>query len=166
MSCSDRRYILTALAALPVGLSACGFTPLYSENQPASRLRNHIAIAPLEGRFGFNMRDQLETRLGQATSAEYELRITTELHEEGRAIRSDNTISRINLRGDATFSVTPLNTTTPIFTDRVSSFTAYSTIASPFATQVAAEDASKRLATALADQIALRLAITASDWLP
>lgn len=163
MSWSDRRQFLAALALLP--LAGCGFTPLYSDNQPASRLFGQIKFIAPRNRFEFDLRDRLETRLGDASAPQYRLTFTTSVDSEGGAIRSDSAITRINLQAQATFSVTSPDAATTFFTGSVRTFTAYSTLASPFATQVAAEDAERRLARALADQIVIRLAATSGSWL-
>lgn len=165
MSCCKRRQFLAGLFALPIAASGCGFTPLYSDNQPASRLFGRIEIDPPEGKFGFDLRDRLVTRLGNASAPQYVLKITTEVDSDGRAIRSDSSITRVNLQGEAKFSITPIGANRAVFVENVRTFTAYSTTASPFATQVAAEDAGRRLARALADQIVLRLSATAGEWL-
>lgn len=165
MWCSDRRRLIAALAVLPA-LAACGFTPLYGENGPASRMIGRVAVAPLEGRFGFIMRQRLETRLGPAQAPVAELAVRPVLSSEGRAIRSDNTITRVNVAGRAAFTLTRLDGSGVVLSDEVRSFTAYSTTASPFATEVAGEDAVRRLAIALSDKIVLRLAADAGAWLP
>ncbi|MEO0912182.1 MAG: LPS assembly lipoprotein LptE [Pseudomonadota bacterium] len=163
MSWSDRRTLLSGLAAA-LALQGCGFTPLYGPNSPATRLQNSIAIAPLEGRFGFEMRQQLEARLGPADAPRYLLDITPQLTSVGSAIRSDNTITRVNVTGRAAVVLTDFNGEAPLFTANLRNFTAYSTTASAFATDIARQDAERRLAIALADQIVLRLATTAGDW--
>ncbi len=163
MWCSERRTFLAGLASV-LALQGCGFTPLYGSGSAASQLQNQIAIGPLEGRFGFEMRQQLEARLGAAQNPRYTLMIVPEITSEGRAIRSDNTITRVNVTGRASFQVQDFSDEKPVFTGQVRNFTAYSTTASPFATDTARQDSERRLAIALADQIVLRLATTAGDW--
>lgn len=159
-SCSRR----TALLALASATAACGFTPLYAPGSPAASLRGRIALAPLEDRFGFLMREQLETRLGAAENAEFLLTIATRLSEDEAAIRAESGISRINLSGRSVFTLTPLNAADPVLADEVRAFTAYNTTASPFAADVAKQEAERRVAIALADQIVLRITATAGDW--
>ncbi|MHA3914919.1 LPS assembly lipoprotein LptE [Halovulum sp. GXIMD14793] len=124
-----------------------------------------IAIDNPDSRFDFDMRDRLVTRLGEAHSPEYRLSVNSAINEEGRAVRSDAAITRVNLDGETVFSLYRLNEDKPVFSGRVRAFTAYSTTASAFATQTAAEDAARRLARNLADQIVLRLAASADEWL-
>ena len=56
------------------------------------------------------------------------------------------------------------NTREALLLHTVEAFTAYSAVASPFATRTAEEDARRRLAVALAEQIAQRLALSANGW--
>ncbi|QHQ36611.1 LPS assembly lipoprotein LptE [Algicella marina] len=165
MSWSDRRTLLAGLAAT-LALPGCGFEPLYGKGSAAARLQNSIAVAPLEGRFGFEMRQRLETRLGRAETPRYFLRIEPEISSEGQAIRSDNTITRVSVTGRAAFTLFDYASEVPVFSDSVRNFTAYSTTASAFATDITSQDAERRLAVSLADQIVLRLAASAGEWMP
>lgn len=158
---SSSRVILILLAA---ALSGCGFTPLYSEASVARQIGGTIDIAPLDGPFGFAMRDRIETRLGPAQNARYILTIATRIEEDERAIRADNSITRFTLDAMSTFTVTPVGQDQAVYRDTARAFTAYSAIASAFATRAAEEDARRRLAEALADQIVLKLSATARDW--
>jgi len=156
----SRRRTLAGLLALP----GCSFAPLYAEGSLARGLTGSIAIAPMEGAFGFAMRERLETRLRPVTDLRYVLQIRTSIAVEERAISTDNSITRFTLDAQSAFDITPVGATEPVFADTARAFTAYSAVASPFATRVAEEDARNRLAQSLADQIVLRLATTARDW--
>lgn len=124
-----------------------------------------IAIAPLEGRVGFEIRQALINRLGSARSPEYLLTVVPRISRQGQAIRSDNTTTRVQVAGRARFTLVPFDSSDVVLTDEVRNFTAYSTTASPFATDIASQGADRRLAVALAEQIAQRLAASAEEWL-
>ncbi|MEM8869471.1 MAG: LPS assembly lipoprotein LptE [Pseudomonadota bacterium] len=151
-----------ALATVPV--FGCGFAPLYSEGSAARNLQGQIVVDTLEGRFGFDLRERLVTRLGPPTGAQFQLKIQTSTEEERRAVRADNTVSRFNLSVVARFQVIDRGTSAQVFEDTAQAFTAYSAVASAFATRQAEADAFGRLANTLADQIVLRLATTAEIW--
>ena len=160
------RIIRPGLLVLCLWLAACGFTPLYSESAPARAINGQFIIENEEsGAFGFALNERLRSRLGDTDSGPYLLRIDTQIKVEERAIRADRSVLRFNLDGLAQFAVLDAATGTIRFQDSARSFTAYSAIASPFATRAAEDDARDRLARALADQIVLRLAATAGDWM-
>jgi len=151
---------------LAFALTACGFTPLYSEDSSARAIDGVFVIENSQtGGFGFAMNERLRTRLGDARTGPYRLQIDTRIDQEERAIRADRSVLRFNLDALAQFAVLDAATGAVLFKDNARSFTAYSAIASPFATRSAEEDARNRLAIALADQIVLRLAATAGDWM-
>ncbi len=156
-----RRALLASAAALVTG---CGFRPLYAPGAPADILQGRIALGLPEGRFGFLLRERLETRLGPATAPEFALSVATTLESDDTAIQTDSGISRINLVARARFAVTRLDDPALLIGGQVRSFTAYNTTASPFAADVAAQEAERRVAISLADQIVLRLAASAAGW--
>ena len=162
---SDRRRLLTGALSLSA-LSACGFTPLYGEGTAASRLRGQIDIPQLPTAFGFAVRERLLNRLGAPENARFRLSLELRITEEERAIRADRTITRFNLNGTGKYTLIPLSGGDPVESGAVEAFTAYSAVASPFATRTAEEDARARLATTLADNIVQRRALSADRWLP
>ena len=161
MSLSDRRQFLATLGLIP--LAACGFTPLYSENSPASAMNGRIALDIERSRMGFAMRERLESRLGVAQIPEYRLTIVLSVKSEDTVIQRDNSITRYTLRSFADYTLTQGDKT--VLRDQVQAVTAYNATASPFATDAAERDARQRLAFTLADQIVTRLASSAGDWL-
>ena len=160
---SDRRRFLTGALSLSA-LSACGFTPLYKEGTAASTLRGLIEVPKLPSAFGFAVRERLLARLGAPAAARFRLSLEIRIVKEERAIRADRTITRFNLNGTARYRLLPLAGGDPVDSGSVEAFTAYSAIASPFATRTAEEDAQRRLASTLADQIVQRLALSAETW--
>lgn len=166
MWCSERRRILLLLGgALPL-LAGCGFSPLYGDAHAARGVPGTVQVPTLPGRFGFDMRERLVARLGPAERPLYRLDVTWTVEEEKRAIRADRTITRYNLTATAKYALVPLAGGDPVTDGRAQAFTAYSTVASPFATRAAEQDAHKRLAQELAESIALRLTATADRWAP
>ena len=156
-----RRSILLGLLAVP----ACGFQPVYRESGSAIGVRNRIAIDVVKGRNGFELREQLETRLGRADEdAPFVLTFRLDLTESGLAVTVDEGTTRENLIGIARFTVRRFDNGQILFEDTVRSVTAYSTTSATFPSAQAETDANVRLARALADQIAERIALTAGDW--
>ena len=160
MSSSDRRKFLTLLIAAPLG--ACGFTPVYAPGGAGLALRGRVLVAAPDTRLGFVLVSRLEERLGRPGAADFALDYTLETSETGLAITGANDITRINITGTASFTLTDLTTNEQVITDSVSTFAAYSTTGTSVATASAERDAEDRLMTALADQMVSRL-LTASS---
>ena len=159
----NRRKFL-ALTTTPLVLSACGFTPIYGEGSAAEQMHGRIALGSFEGLTGFQMREQLETRLGVATTATHVLDVALKVDREGVAITPDGSITRYNLSATAIFTVTQLGGSI-VFQDSVTAFTAYNATASAYATRIAEKDAYRRIAVTVADKIVTRLATSAEVWL-
>ncbi len=163
MSLFSRRKFLT-LTAAPLALSACGFTPIYSDGSAAEQMHGRIALGSFDGLAGFQMREQLDSRLGTATAATHRLDVALVVKSDGIAITQDGSITRYNLSGTAEFTITQLGGGV-VFNDTVTAFTAYNATASAYATRIAEQDANRRMAVTLADKIVTRLATSAEDWL-
>ncbi len=163
MSLSSRRTFLT-LAAAPLLLAGCGFTPIYGDGSAANAMFGQVEIGPLDGQTGFDMRERLEMRLGLATAPAFLLAIDLNITRKGLAITPDGSITRYNLKGIANFTVSRTGGT-EVYKDKVEAFTAYNATGSAYATRVAARDAHRRLVVTLADKIVTRMAIAAKDWI-
>ncbi len=163
MSLSNRRKFLTLLAT-PLALSACGFRPIYGEGSAAQAMHGQIALGQFSGLSGFQMREQLETRLGPAENANFQLDVDVTTDRRGLAITPDGAITRYNLHGEASYTVTQLGGGV-VYRDIVTAFTAYNATGSAYATRVAEQDALRRLSVTLADKIVTQMAISAEDWL-
>lgn len=161
MSSSDRRTLLLSLLAL----GACGFRPVYGEGEPAVAMRNRIAIDVVNGRAGFELRERLEDRLGRAgPDAPFVLSFRVETRKSSLAVTEDEGTTRESLMGTAHFTVRRRDTGQVVYRDAVRSFTAFSTTSATYPSAVAETDANVRLARALADRIAERIALTAGSW--
>ena len=101
----SERAFRSGLLALCLGLAACGFTPLYSENSSARAIDGVFVIEDQGGPFAFVMRERLRARLGDSETGPYRLRIDTQIDVEERAIRADRSVLRFNLDGVARFAV-------------------------------------------------------------
>ncbi len=161
MSLYNRRKFLILA---PLALGACGFTPIFGRGTTAESLIGKIALGPVDDRMGFEFHERLENRLGRADAPIYQLDVIISINSRGLAITQDNSITRYNLTAEADFSLTRIADNKLILTDIVRSFTAYSATATAYATHVSERDANRRLAVALADQIATRIASNASSF--
>ena len=159
----DRRN--TLFLALGGCISACGFKPVYKEGSTASNLQGQIEISLIKGRNGFELREELESKLGRTVSlAPYVLTLKLTISEMGLAVTEDEGTTRTSLNGIAAFTLTRRETGKVIFRDSVSNLTAYGTTSATYPSTVARRDANMRLMKALAAQIANRIAITSDGW--
>ena len=146
-------------------ISACGFKPVYKEGSTASNLQGQIEISLIKGRNGFELREELESKLGRTVSvAPYVLALKLTISEMGLAVTEDEGTTRTSLNGIAAFTLTRRGTGKVIFRDSVSNLTAYGTTSATYPSTVARRDANIRLMKALAAQIANRIAITSDGW--
>ncbi len=164
---SDRRRLLAAGFGA-VMLAGCGFTPLYDEGAPATKMAGRVEVSIIEGEPGFAMRERLTERLGPATAAGYRLDIKLRLTRTGVALTQKNVTTRFDVIGTAEYTLVPLAGGTPVASGSVRTITGYSApesaTASAFASRAAERDANRRLAVTLADQILQRLALGADTW--
>lgn len=159
----DRRN--TLFLALGGCISACGFKPVYKEGSTASNLQGQIEISLIKGRNGFELREELESKLGRTVSlAPYVLTLKLTISEMGLAVTENEGTTRTSLNGIAAFTLTRRETGKVIFRDSVSNLTAYGTTSATYPSNVARRDANIRLMKALAAQIANRIAITSDGW--
>ncbi len=137
-----------------MGLSACGFTPIYSGE---SVFRQNTAFVSDDTVAGFRLREQLEERLGRTDTPKYLVSTQISLNQRSAAITSDGDTSRFNVIGTATWTLRDAATNARIETGTVETFTSYSATSSTIATQATQDDAVERLSIILADMIVSRL---------
>jgi LPS-assembly lipoprotein len=167
MWCSKRTAIM---AAALLALAGCGFTPLYGTGTPAAGMNGQVAVDVIDGAAGFVMRERLVTRLGPADAPTHRLAVGAEFETIGVALTTESVTTRFNVIGRAGYALVPLAGGPPVLTGEVRAITGYSSpdlpAANAFATESAERDAFRRLARMLADDIVLRLAVSAADWAP
>jgi LPS-assembly lipoprotein len=150
------------LGAGCLALGACGFTPVYAPGGAGAALRGQVLVDPPSDREGFLLVRELENRLGRPTAPTYRLAIELFVEEEALAITAAGDITRYNLVGTATYTLSPLGDDSTVTTGTVNNFTGYSATGSTVETLAAERDARERLMTILADQITTRLYATAN----
>jgi LPS-assembly lipoprotein len=146
-----------ALFLAPLVLAACGFTPAYAPDSPATGLLGAVWVQDPTSKNAFDLVERLEERLGRPEIIRYDLTYTITTEAVGVGITAESEISRFNLKGVVTYSLTERATGTRIAGGRVQNFTAYSATGSTVAGLAAEEDAARRLMRILADQIVARL---------
>jgi LPS-assembly lipoprotein len=145
---------------LPLVLAACGFTPALAPDGPATGLTGAVWVQDPTDRNGFDLVERLEERLGRPEAVRYDLGYSITTQSIGVGITTENEISRFNLKGSVTYTLTDRATGARVAGGTVQSFTAYSATGSTVAVLAAEEDAATRLMRILADQIVARLMAT------
>jgi LPS-assembly lipoprotein len=146
-----------ALAA--VGLSACGFTPLYGEQTGVSKLAHVDVVAP-EGRTGYLMREHLDDYLTKDRGAAPAYRMTFQLAETRypRGVRVDNVATRYEYVLTADYQLSELPSGALAKAGRVHVEITYDSADQPYAAVTAQQDAADRAADEAARRIQLELA--------
>ena len=154
------------LVGMALALSACGFTPLYggADSQAMSPV-DHMAairISPLPDRAGQQMHNLLRDRLnpvGQPRAPVYALGLRLSESRRKLGIRKDETATRANLNLSVQFTLSSIQTGSPLYRGQVNSASSYNILTSPFATGFSEADARARALRELADGIRTRLGI-------
>lgn len=152
----------TALALLLM-LSGCGLRPLYSgggSGVVAQTLRG-IAVAPIEGKSGWLVRNALTDRLGQTETVQYRLEVELDDRIEGFGVRSDDSITRERRTLRARYRLVDAAKGTVLLDATAGSDIGLDVVSSEYATIAAENSALERLSTILADQIVARVALYA-----
>jgi LPS-assembly lipoprotein len=157
----SRRFLIFA----PLALAACGFTPAYAPGGAATKLLDTVWVQDPTDKNAFDLVERLEERLGRPEASRYDLSYTITTESVGVGITTENEITRFNLKGVVSYTLTERASGAKVASGRVQSFTAYSATGSTVAGLAAEEDAAFRLMRILADQIVARL-IAASASLP
>jgi LPS-assembly lipoprotein len=112
------------------------------------------------------LRERLLERLGalDGTPA-YLLKYTSNIESKNLTISKDNDVTRYTLQGETDFDLVDMASKKVIYTNSISSNTAYSATAGTYPTAVAERDANVRLSRDMADKIVTLLLITAKDWM-
>ena len=152
-----------ALLVPGLGLTACGFRPLYGERAGGSAAAELAAvqIGVIGDRLGQILRNDLIERLsplGEPTSPRYRLRATFSESKAALAIQQDTTITRYDQRVDVSFLLLDLSTGVVIFRGQSRAIGSYDAVRSDFATLTAEQDAARRTVREVAEDVRAQLA--------
>ena len=157
------RLAVIGLAALgAVGLTACGFTPLYSQPGLVDNLAVVDVIAP-QGRAGFLMKESLDDALARNRAAPPRYRMRLQIGEARypRGVRVDNVATRYEYVMTAAYQLTDLSSGAVAKTGSVRVELTYDSADQPYASIIAQQDAEERAA----DEAARRIQLELAAWL-
>lgn len=149
---------LSVLTAAAIGLSACGFTPIYGqtgEGAIGNQLAG-IAISTPDNRLGFRLREQLEDAFGRISGQPSVWLLDTEVEQSRLPLgrRIDDTATRYQLTVAAKWTLTPVAGGEPIRGESTT-ITTYAAADQPYAAITAQQDGEDRAAAELARLIRL-----------
>ena len=159
-----RSFAAGAVAVLAIGLSGCGFQPLYGARSGDNGVSGDIAtirIAPIPDRSGQILRNELIDRLnlsGESADPRYSLEVRLGVSKVDLGIRKDETATRTSMRFRSTFRLRDSASGAIVYSSRAAAVTSYNIVDSEYAT-IASERAARRRGLVLvAERISIRLA--------
>lgn len=160
---------ITGILLLLVGLSACGWRPLYGDRGVTASAESQLALVEIEdipGRIGYDMRQNLRTlfNFGGDAIPSYQLKVKLREVREGLAIEPDASITRFNFHLYGDYELVDSITGRILYQGTRSSVAAYNVVDSQFATLAAQKDAEDRAVRDLSEEIKLSLAIFLSGY--
>jgi LPS-assembly lipoprotein len=159
----SRRVCLLLGAVLLVG-TGCGFQPLYGggeRNATVAEL-NRVEIGQIADRVGQELRNSLIDRMSTdptGAPALYHLAVDINQGQSALAIQADDSITRYNLTMTANFTLSDLATGEAIYQTSIRAVGSYNVVDSDYATLVSQQDAEKRAAREISDQIATLISV-------
>lgn len=160
-----RRAFLAGAAALGLGLSGCGFQPMYgvrTTSEQAEALLGSVAIAPIRNdRTGQLLRNDLIDKISGGQSAQnprYRLDVQLETLELGGLIETDASITRYTVTFKGKLRLVDVASGQIVMNEMARATTAYSVPASEYAAITAQQDAYRRASDQLANEIRARIA--------
>ena len=119
----------------------------YGMGQYDTAQQGVFAVDTDDSVMGFRLSGRMVERLGPAQSPRFVIKATLNVSQRGAAITADGDTSRLNVIGNANWTLTDIATNRQIETGKVSAFTSYSATGSTVATQSAQDDARARLSS-------------------
>ena len=156
---------LGMLLLVAPALASCGFTPLYAERGAASVSADLSALdvrAPdtkLGRELKYNLLDLLSGSCNPPSNPAYVVELAPTVYDEDLAIERDADVTRKNMVMVVPFRLVDTATNKIVMRSTARSRSSYNRVDSEFANIVAAQDAERRIARSIADDIKLQLSI-------
>ena len=138
-------------------ISACGFTPLYNDNN-SSNLIGQISITEPNTQNEFIFYSKLIDRFGDVGD-KYILDYEISTSKEDRALNFDDTVHRIEFFGSVSFKLKDRENDTELLSDREEIYLSYSNSGSTAAVLNAERTTNKQLVVLLANKVADRVSL-------
>lgn len=147
--------------------SSCGFKPLYSRSDNKKEIVGHLVISNIVGKEGFHLREELTRRFGLPKKDPYFLDVTLTTKKTNEIITPNNEITSYKLVMTALYKIRNKHNEVILQTQKSVARTGYSSAKSStgYSTQVAEDDAKKRLAIKIGEKIGTQLSVLSEKWL-
>jgi LPS-assembly lipoprotein len=148
-------------------LGGCGFRPLYGDHGAASgSVANQLAdidvISP-ETEVGralkYNLLDSMGVNGNAPVSPLYRLTLSPSSYTQDVAVQQDATVTRANFVLVVPFALVSTETNKTVFRSTARARSSYNRVESEFANLSASQDAAKRVAETVADDIKLQVSV-------
>jgi len=137
---------------LAMGVSACGFKPVYRKGAASTDLRGLVLLPEAVDPISFAYRERLRRRFGDAgEQAVYLLENATKIEESGIAITQASDVTRYRVLGETEWRLVNRETSEVLIADTASAFTGFDATSSAFSVREARKAAEERLAIELAE---------------
>ena len=159
-----RSQIFAAGAALLLALAGCGYQPLYGSTDKGSTVDDlaSIDVKVIRDRSGQQLHNYLRDEINPigrpGATARYDLEVDLIEAREALAIRTDETATRYNLNQTATFRLRDVDSGRVVLTGTSRAAVSYNVLSDDFNNIVSEDNARRRGAQEIADDIRLRLA--------
>jgi LPS-assembly lipoprotein len=159
-----RHHLAVAGCVLLVALGGCGYQPLYATTDNGSTGQDLalVNVGVVRDRAGQELhnylRDEINPTGRPGGAARYDLEIDLTETREALAIRTDETATRYNLNQIATFRLRDLESGRIVLNGTSQAAVSYNVLNNDFNNVISENDARRRGARELADDIRLRLA--------
>lgn len=159
----------TCLALALMAASGCGFRPLYGERSAASVTAPELAaiqIDTITNREGQLVRNSLLDKMqprGAAAKPLYRLTVGVGVARESLGVRTDETATRGSLTMTASYSLIELANGKQVMSGNSRAVSSYNVLDSDFANVISENDAIRRTAVDLSEEIKTRVAIYLSS---
>ena len=151
--------VCTVIGLSAVSLTGCGFAPLYSQTGIASL--SQVAIEVPQTRTGYFLEQDLRNGLGGDETSSKAFLLTIGMKERHYSVgyKVDDTSTRSEITSAVVYTLKDVATGKVLYTDRFSETVTYDTSKSPFTGVISQQDAQKRIAGAISQQIQRDLAL-------
>lgn len=161
------KFLLVLISALV--LSGCGFKPMYGQFSDGKgdlrAIMANIRVSDITeqgrpSRIGQVIRNNLLDRLtpfGETKSAEYILKVTFLVEEQGYGIRKDESVTLQNLKLVTAYQLEDVETSKVVLDFAARAIVTYDLAQSDYSNMIARNAALKRLAQEVANQMATRI---------
>jgi LPS-assembly lipoprotein len=160
-----RALALCFLLIAPLALGGCGFRPLYGDHGAASVVNDlsGIDVSAPDNQVGrelkFNLLDRFSESGDVPANPAYRIVLSPTFYTQNVAIQQNAEVTRANFVLVVPFRLIETAHNKVVFHSTSRSRSSYNRVESEFANLVASDDAEKRTAEAVADDIKLQLSV-------